>query len=162
MSESADPLDRDDVTGTRTGIAQRVVNRHARAHERPRFFRWQFVGNRSQRGRWCDDILSIAAIEIDAGDFAIAAHRKIAAAALLTDKIMPAVPTDANALPFFPTCDAAANCIDMSCDFVAWHARILQAGPQTLLDQRVTVANAARFDFHAHLSGSWLRNVAFN
>src|SRR5690242_20193439 len=110
MSESADALHGDDVTGTRTGIAQRVVNRHARAHERPRFFRWQFVGNRSQRGRRCDHILSIAAIEIDAGDFAIAAHRKIAAAALLTDKIMPAVPTDANALSFFPTCDAAANC----------------------------------------------------
>src|SRR5207237_1027747 len=119
MSESADPLHGDDVTGTRTGIAQRVVNRHARAHKRPGFFRRQFIGNRRQRGRRCDHILGIAAIEIDTGDFAIDAHRKVTAPALYTDKIMPPVPADANALTFFPICNAAANCIDMSRDFVS-------------------------------------------
>src|SRR6266403_2481323 len=143
MPQSADALDGDDITVTRARIAQCIVNRHTRAHEGTRLFRWQVVRNRRQRFRRGDHVFGITAIKVDTGDFTIAAHRKLAAAALFTDKIMPAVPADPDALPFFPIRDTAAKCINVSRNFVARHARILQAGPETLLDQYVAVANAA-------------------
>src|SRR6266568_2971761 len=109
MSESADSLDRNNVTGPRARIAQRVEHRHPCAHERSRFFRWQFVGNYGQCFRPCDHVLGISAVGIDAGDFAINAHSKIAALALCADEAMPPMPADTDALPLFPIRDTIAD-----------------------------------------------------
>ena len=49
MSQSADAVHGDHIAAARAGIAQRVVDRDARAHERPRFLRRQVVRNRRQR-----------------------------------------------------------------------------------------------------------------
>jgi len=45
---------------------------------------------------------------------------------------------------------------------MAWNARILQAGPVAFFHHRIAVADAAGFDFDAHLSSSGLRDFAFN
>ena len=129
MSESADSLDRNNVTGPRPRIAQRVEHRHPCAHERSRFFRWQFVGNYGQCFRRRDHVFCITTIKIDAGDFAINAHSKIAAPALLADEIVSAMPADTDALPLFPIRDTIADRINPSGDFVTRHARILKARP---------------------------------
>ena len=54
------------------------------------------------------------------------------------------MPAHADALTFLPFNDVAADRIDESCDFMTRHARILERAPQTLFDEQVAVANAAR------------------
>src|SRR6266496_5168010 len=46
MPQSSDTVYRYYVAGPSAGIAQRVVHGYTRAHERTRFFSWQFVGDR--------------------------------------------------------------------------------------------------------------------
>ena len=70
---------------------------------------------------------------------------------------MSAMPADADALTLLPCGDVAADRIDASGDFMTRHARILKPGPETFFDEHIAVANAARFDFHAHLPGARLR-----
>src|SRR5712691_8785157 len=75
---------------------------------------------------------------------------------------MPAMPADADALTFFPLRDVAADRIDASRDFMTRHPRILKPGPETLFDEHIAVANAARLHFHANLPSAWLRDFAFH
>ena len=71
---------------------------------------------------------------------------------------MSAVPADTNALTNRPSGDIGADGINASSYFMTGHARILKPRPETLFDERVAVANAARFDFHPNLSGARFRN----
>src|SRR5207302_10801162 len=80
------PMHCDNPSGTRTGIAQCVVDRNARAHEWSCFFGRQFIRNCSQRRRRCDHVLSISAIKVDARDLSIDAHGKVTTPALLAHK----------------------------------------------------------------------------
>jgi hypothetical protein len=48
MAQSTDTVNCDNVSGPSTSVSQRVINRPAGTHERPRFFRRQFFGNRCQ------------------------------------------------------------------------------------------------------------------
>jgi hypothetical protein len=75
---------------------------------------------------------------------------------------MPAVPADADALAFFQVRDAITQGIDAPRDFVAWDAWVLEPRPQTVFDQDIAMANAARVHFHTNLPGARLGNVAFN
>ena len=70
------------------------------------------------------------------------------------------MPADAHALPLPPCAHVVADGIDVSRDFMPWHTGILQPGPETFFDKHVAVANAACFDFHAHLPGAGLRDIA--
>src|SRR5256886_7288523 len=112
--------------------------------------------------RWRNHILGISAVKIDARNLAIDAHSEIAAPALFADKIMSAVPADADALAFFPFCNPVADCIDAPGDLMTGHTRILKSGPQTFFNENVAVTNAARFYFHANLPSTRLRDVAFH
>ena len=162
MSEASDALHGHDIARACAGITQRVVNRHARAHEWPGFFGRHFVRNPRQRFRRSDHVFGITAIVVDPGDLAINAHREITAPALVAGKIMSAVPADADALPCLPANHAVTERIDSAGDFMTRHARILKSWPQTFLDEHIAVANAACFHFHAHLPGGRFRDVAFH
>jgi hypothetical protein len=74
---------------------------------------------------------------------------------------MSAMPAYTDALTFLPFNDVPANRIDAAGDFVTRHTWILKPGQQSVLNQDVAVANAARLHFHAHLTGAWLRDIAF-
>src|ERR1043166_911003 len=152
MSESADALDGHNITGAGSGIAQRIENSDACAHERPRFFGWKFVRDPRQRFRRRDHVLGVTAIKIDPRDLAINAHSEIAATALVTHKIMAAVPADADALVSFPVRHVISQGIDAPRNFMSWHTWILQPRPQTVFDQDIAMANAARVHFHPNLS----------
>src|SRR5439155_21549833 len=108
MSQSADAMHGHELAAARARVAQRVVDGNARAHERPRFLRWQFIRDGGQRCRRCDHVLGISAVEIEACDFAIDAHGEISALALCADEAMSAMPADADALTFLPFNDVAA------------------------------------------------------
>jgi hypothetical protein len=73
---------------------------------------------------------------------------------------MSTMPADTDALTCDPCGHVVADCIDASGDFMTWHTGILKPGPQTFFDQRIAVANPARFNFHAHLPSVWLRDIA--
>src|SRR5215470_15398486 len=98
MAEAADALHRDDVTGARAAVAQRIEDRHARAHEWSGFLRRNLAGNHCQRFRRCDHVFGIATIEVDTGHLAIDAHGKIAAATFIAGEIVATVPADPDAI----------------------------------------------------------------
>src|SRR5262245_47153319 len=143
-------------------MTQRVKHRNARAHKRPGFLGWQFLRNRCQRLLSRDHVFGVAAVEIDTGDFAIEAHRIIAAPTLFATEAMSAVPANANPLTFFPVRHTAPKRVDPSRDFMTRHPRILEPRPHPFFYEHVAVANAARFDFHSNLSGAWLWIGAFH
>jgi hypothetical protein len=72
------------------------------------------------------------------------------------------MPAYADALTFSPFRDVVADCIDAAGDFMTRDAGILKPGPETLLDDKIAVANAARLHFHANLLSARLRHVAFH
>ena len=106
-------------------------------------------------------MLGIPAVEIDARDLAIDAHREIAAPALFALEAMSTVPPDTDTLTVLPASDTATERIDPPGDFMARHTGILNPGPETFFDEHVAVANAARLHLHANLSRARLRDVAF-
>ena len=59
---------------------------------------------------------------------------------------IPAMPANTDALATFPWLHSFADSIDNSNDFVSRHTRILNTGPESFLDQRIAVTNAARLD----------------
>jgi len=161
-SQATDALHGDQLTGPRARIPERVENCNARAHERTRFLSGQFIRNRSQSRRWRNNVLGVPTVEVKPGDLSIDAHGEITAPAQLAYETVSAMPADADALTFLPGRNTVTECIDVSCDFMTRHTGILKPGPETFLDQRIAMANAARFDFHAHLPNSWLGNIAFD
>src|SRR5439155_15667581 len=98
-----------DIAAARARIAQRVEDGNARAHEWPRVRRRQFIGNRRQCGCRRDHMLAVPAVEIDARDFAIDAHREITASTLFALKAMSTMPAHADALAVFPLNDTATD-----------------------------------------------------
>jgi hypothetical protein len=71
---------------------------------------------------------------------------------------MPAVPADTNALPRLPQSYIRTNRVDTPGDLVARHTRILEARPDSLLYQRITVTDAARFYLDPNLAAARLRD----
>src|SRR5829696_7957498 len=141
MTEPADAVNCDDVSRARAGITERVVDRDARAHEWTSVLGGYVIGNQSERGHWCNHVLGIPAIEVDACHFSIDAHRKVTTPALFADKTMSAMPAHANALTFTPRGDVVANGIDESGHLVTRNTRILKRGPETFFNESVAVAN---------------------
>src|ERR1044072_52504 len=161
MAQAADTVNRNHVSCTRAGVAQRVVDCDAGAHEWSSFFRWNFVRNCCDRICLCDHVLSIATIEVNARDLAIDTHREVAATTLLAHETVITVPTDTDSLTNAPCSDVLAQRIDAPSNFMPGHTRILKSRPDAVFDERVAVTNPARINFHAHLPNARLRNIAF-
>jgi hypothetical protein len=102
MSESAYTVHSDNISRACARIPQRIKNCNSCAHEGPGFIGWQFFWDRGESFGAGDHVLGITAVEVDAGDFSIDAHREVTAPALFTNKTMPAMPTDTDALTNCP------------------------------------------------------------
>jgi hypothetical protein len=74
---------------------------------------------------------------------------------------MSTMPAYAYALTVFPSSDIGAEGINPARDFMARHARILNARPKALFDEYITVADAARLHPHANLSNIGLQDLTF-
>src|SRR5690242_10239405 len=77
MAQSADAVNRNDVSSASTGVAQRVVDRHPCAHEWSSFFGGNFIGNCCERTCGCNHVLGVTAIEVYARNFTIDAHGEV-------------------------------------------------------------------------------------
>src|SRR4051812_35087738 len=120
------------------------------------------MGTRRYCFRSDDQVLSVAAVEIDPGDLALHAHREIAAPAWVANKTMTAMPADSDSLTLRPWHDIASDRVDATGNFMTRHTWILNARPETVLHQDIAVANATRLHFHANLPRAWLRNFALH
>src|SRR5262245_56840906 len=134
MSQPADAVNCNYLPRARARVSQRVVDSYSRAHKGPCFFCRQFIGNSGERCCRSNHVFGIAAVKIDASDFAIDAHREVTAPARLARETVSAVPADAHALSCLPCGHAVAQGVDASGDFVTRHARILKPGPDTFFD----------------------------
>ena len=162
MTESADPQHGDKIARQRAAVAERVVGRDARAHQRRGVLGREPVGDACERLRRRNHVLGIAAIVGDAGDLQIAAGDEIAAPARLAVAIVTAVPADADALADLPWTDFRANRIDGTGDLVAGHDREAYAGKEAVLGEHIAVADATSRHLDAHLPRSRLGNVAID
>jgi hypothetical protein len=77
---------------------------------------------------------------------------EFSAAAGTADRAVASDPADSNALAFGPVGYAFSQGIDDTGDFMARHAGIDQTGEKTFLGEKIAVADAAGFDFHADLA----------
>jgi hypothetical protein len=72
------------------------------------------------------------------------------------------MPTYPNSLARGPSCDAWTDRIDYSRDLMAGHPRILNSREESFFGKRIAVTDTACLNLDANLSGSGLRNLAFN
>jgi hypothetical protein len=78
---------------------------------------------------------------------------------------MPAIaamPANANALADIPLGDALPQRINGSDNLVTRHTRILNAGQEPVLDDRIAVADSAGLDFDSHRIGRWIGYGTFD
>jgi hypothetical protein len=87
---------------------------------------------------------------------------KVSSPALATSAVLPAVPTDPDALPLLPRGNTRAKLMDDPCHFMSRNAWILNSGPGAFFREHVTVAHSTGLDLDEHLSRIWLRNLALD
>src|SRR4051812_30992198 len=162
MPEAADAEDGDEVARSRAAVAQGVEGCDAGAEERRGIDRREGVGKHRDGAGRRDHVLSIAAVEADAGDLLRDAGEEIAAAAVDALAAIAAVPADADFLADGEIGDERAEGIDDADNFVAGHSGIFNAGPVSFLDERVAVADAAGLNFDADGAGGGLGDRAFH
>src|SRR5215813_1062583 len=162
MTQTANALYRYQIASPRACIAERVVHRDAGAKERGRLVRRQVVRKRRHGFSRGHHVLGIAAVKAEPSDFLKLAEDEVAAPAGITHKAVAAMPAHPHTLTRLPVGYTFAHRIHVPSDLMTWHARIVQARPETVFHHHIAVADAASFDFDAHLSASGLRDFAFN
>src|SRR5215203_4763265 len=129
VAQPADAVNCDYVSCPRARVTQRVVNGYAGTHKWSRFCGRDLIRDRGQRTCWCNHVFSVSAVEVDAGNLSIDAHREVSATTLFAHEAVAAVPANTNALTETPCGDVVAECMDPSGNLVTGYARILQTGP---------------------------------
>ena len=162
MSESAEPLNSDDIAGHRSAVAEGVERRDARAEQGGRFLEAERAGDGSQALGRRDHVLLIASVVNDARDLRALTDSEFSSPAGLADRAVASDPADADALADLPVRNSFAQRIDDAGDFVAGDARIDDPGEQALLGNHVAVTEAAGFHFHADSSGTWIGDGTFD
>jgi hypothetical protein len=162
VTQPSDALHGDQVSGTGANVAQRVVGGDSGAQQRGSLVCGQFLRHQGHRFGGRDHVLRVASIEVNAGDLLVIAQDEVAPAARFADEVMAAVPAHAHALADFPVGHVRAEGVHATGNLVSRNAGILQPGPMTVLDQDVTVADAAGFHFDTDRAGSGLGNFALH
>ena len=163
MAEAADAEDGDEVAGHRAGVAKGIEGRHAGIHERRGVDGAEPVGDAGQHRPRRDDVVGVAAVEVNPGDLEVVpAGQVVAATTAVAVAAVPAMPADAGAVARLPLGDVRADRVDDAGDFVAGNARERDPGPESLDRQHVAVADPAGFDADADLPRTGLRDVSLD
>src|SRR4051794_19337601 len=145
MTQPANPLHRDHIPCDSSGVAQRIENRDAGAHQWGRVRGRQVLGYRGNRFRARNHVFAITAIDSDSRDDATFAKHKISAATGVAYKTVSAMPSHADPLSGFPVAYVRANYVDSSRDFVPGNSRKFNPRPETFFGKHIAVADAASF-----------------
>ena len=163
VSETAEPVDRDEIARARAAVAQRVERRHACTHERRGVGGGQAVGHPRERRDRRDHVLAVAAVVRDAGDRRPRdAGEELAAPARIAPPAIAAVPADADALADRPPFDVGPDRIDAADHLVPRHARQRDARKRGQLREGIAVADSARVDRDTHGVSRGLRALALD
>src|SRR5206468_2016841 len=112
----------------------------ASAEERGGVGGGQIPGNGGHGFGGGDHVFGIAPVKAEGGDLFELTENEIPTAAGIARKAMSAVPAHPGPLAGLPVNDIRPDRIDASGDLVARNTRILQARPETILDQHIAVA----------------------
>src|SRR5262249_20268244 len=104
----------------------------------------------------------VPTVEAEPGHHRVRAVGEITPPAGETGPVLPAVPADPDALALPPGGDTGADQVDDAGDLVPGHARIRDARPQTILGERIAVADAPGRAAEAEVSGGWLGVLALD
>src|SRR6185312_3654998 len=150
MTQSANPEDRDQITGPGAGVAQRIEHGDSRARERRGVNRRQSIGNTGQCARRRYDVFGVAAGKRCAGDHADFAVHEVAAPTAAAPPAMAARPADRHTFTLAPTQHALAKRVDASSDLVTGGDREPQTRQYVVDENRIAVADAAGFHGDPH------------
>ena len=162
MAQAANAENRDGVAGAGAGVAQRVEGGDARAQQRGGVGVGKFSEHEGDGIGGGNDVVGVAAVEVDAAHERAFAEHEVAAAAGRAVVAVASVPAEADALAGLEERDVGADGVDDSGDLVAGHARKLEAGPQAFLGQRVRVAHPAGMDADADMAGAGIGEFFFD
>src|SRR5579885_730429 len=152
MPQAADPLNRDEISGSSAAVAQGIERGDARAHQGRRLLRGQFIGNMRKRFDRHGHELRIPAIVGDARNLQVHAGDEIAPPAPLAFAAVPAVPSDSDPISRLPRPSAFAHGVDHAGNLVAGRTRISDSGPGTFFGERIAMADAASLNPDPHPS----------
>jgi hypothetical protein len=115
-----------------------------------------------QRFHRRDHVFLISAVERDAADLSVRAIHEIPATAGKTSPVLPAMPTDSNALALPPLLDARAEFIDYAGHLVAWDAWVRDSRQKALLGDHIAVTDSASLHANPHLSRTCFGNFGLH
>jgi hypothetical protein len=110
-------------------MPKRVENGDTGAKQRPGFFRWKVVGQGSNCLRRRDQVLRIATIMADAGNFCGLAENEIAASTSFATETVTAMPSDSDALADIPILGVGSDRIDTPGNLMSRDSRIGKSRP---------------------------------
>jgi hypothetical protein len=162
MPKPANTLNCNQVTSSRSGIPQCVVDRDSRTEQRSRFIGRHIVGHRSDCLGVGDHVLGISAIEVDSGDFLDLAIDEITTSAGIANETVSTMPSDSHALARFPESDIWPDRIDASGNLVPGNTWILNTGKMAFFDERIAVADSTSLNLNTDLTACRLRDRTFD
>src|SRR5882724_12047392 len=122
MAEPTQSENRHHFAGPSTTVAQTVEGGYASTHQWRGLHGVQFHGHHRHCLGTRDHVFGITAVAGDSGDVRHRlAREKISAAAVRAITAVPAMPADANSLPWLPIGDSRAHGVDHTDYFVPGH-----------------------------------------
>jgi hypothetical protein len=152
MTESADALNGDQVTGLQLCFEQCVVGREPGTEQRRRVDGRHLLGDRDQAGLACVEVFGVAAVDGAAGNGLIGAGGEAAATALRAHAAVSAEEANADPVTDRPTGHTIADGVDPAEGFVPGHHADLRRRMRVDGD-RVAVADPAGLYLDADMSG---------
>jgi hypothetical protein len=161
VAETADPLHGHEIAGHCATIAERVVSGDSGAEQWRGIHVAEILWDGDKGFGGGQHVFLISAVVADPADFHVAAVFEVTAAALATCEVVSAMPTDSDALTFLPSRNTCTQLIDYTGDFVSRNAGVFNTWP-TFFCEDVAVADTTSMNLDAHLSRSWVGNLAFD
>src|SRR5215469_13049779 len=162
VSEAADTLHCNQTVWRRAAVSQRIESSDSSTQQRSRFGIAECIWYRRQCFDRSDHVLLISSVVANACHFGVLAIKEASTPAFDTGVVLPAMPSHADALPFLPSGNFAAQCIDDARNSVPRNPRILNSRPEAFLHKHIAVADTTSLYLDQDLSRARLRNFPFD
>ncbi|SPE28870.1 hypothetical protein SBA2_410053 [Acidobacteriia bacterium SbA2] len=162
VAQTANTLHRHQVARQRPTVPQRVVGGNSGAQQWCSFDVAQTVRYRRQGLDGSHHELLVPTVIADARDFHIAAIAEVSAPAGVARSVMAAVPAHANTLALLPGGNTRTEFINNARDLVPGNSGILNAWPQAILGEHVTVADPTGLHLDAYVTCAGRGNFALD
>src|SRR5208282_4073850 len=162
MAEPANPLNGDQITGERAGVAESVEGGNSCAHQRRGFGgieRFRHVGESFDRR---DHEFLIATVVADPVNYGARAIHEISPPARKTGPVLATMPADADPFAFLPVFYTGSDFINHASDLVSGNTRIRDARKQALFGDHIAVTDSTSLNANPHLPSAGFWDVTFH